>query len=43
MIEAPDGDAMAKFALALGMQGNAGTRTSRAWTMAEFKAGVGPA
>ncbi len=36
MIEAPDGDAMAKFALAPGMQGNARTRTSRAWTMDEF-------
>ena len=37
MIEAPDGDKMAKFALALGMQGNARTRTSRAWTMDEFQ------
>ena len=36
MVEAKDGDAMAKFALALGMLGNVRTRTSRAWTMDEY-------
>jgi uncharacterized protein with GYD domain len=30
-IDAPDGDVMAKFALALGAQGNVRTRTSRVW------------
>ncbi len=36
MIEAPNGDAMAKFALALGAQGNVRSRTARAWTMEEY-------
>ena len=35
--ETANGDNMAKFALALGMQGNARTRTARAWTMEEFQ------
>ncbi len=37
MLEAPSGDDMAKFALALGMQGNVHTRTARAWPMEEFQ------
>ena len=34
--EAPDGDVMAKFALAVAAQGNVRTNTARAWTEAEF-------
>jgi uncharacterized protein with GYD domain len=37
MIEAPNGDAMAKFALAIGAQGNVRTRTARAWTTEEYQ------
>ena len=37
MVEAPNGDNMAKFALALGMQGNVHTRTSRVWPQEEFQ------
>jgi uncharacterized protein with GYD domain len=37
IIEAPNGDAIAKFALMLGAQGNVRTRTARAWTEAEFQ------
>ena len=37
MVETPNGDNMAKFALALGMQGNVHTRTARAWPMEEFQ------
>ena len=37
MVEAPNGDNMAKFALALGMQGNVRTRTARAWPQEEFQ------
>ena len=37
MVETPNGDNVAKFALALGMQGNVRTRTARAWTMEEFQ------
>jgi uncharacterized protein with GYD domain len=37
MVEAPNGDNVAKFALALGMQGNVHTRTSRAWPIEEFQ------
>ena len=37
MVEAPNGDIIAKFALALGMLGNVRTRTARAWTMEEFQ------
>jgi uncharacterized protein with GYD domain len=36
MVEAPNGDNMAKFAMALGMQGNWRTRTARAWPWEEF-------
>ena len=36
MVEAPNGDNMVKFAMALGMQGNVHTRTARAWTSEEF-------
>jgi uncharacterized protein with GYD domain len=36
IVEAPDGDSVAKFALALGSQGNVRTRTARAWSEAEF-------
>jgi uncharacterized protein with GYD domain len=35
-VETPNGDNVAKFALALGALGNVHTRTSRAWTEAEF-------
>ena len=35
--EAPDGDVMAKFALAVGSQGNVRTNTTRAWTQKEFE------
>jgi uncharacterized protein with GYD domain len=37
MIDAPDGDSMAKFALALGSLGNVRTRTARAWTLEEYQ------
>ncbi len=35
--DAPDGDAMAKFALAVGAQGNVRTTTCRGFTEAEFQ------
>lgn len=34
--EAPDGNNIAKFAMAIGAQGNVRTRTARAWPEAEF-------
>jgi uncharacterized protein with GYD domain len=34
--EAADGDNIAKFAMALGAQGNVRTRTARAWSEAEM-------
>jgi uncharacterized protein with GYD domain len=37
MLETPNGDNVAKFALALGAQGNVRTRTARAWTMDEYE------
>jgi uncharacterized protein with GYD domain len=37
IIDAPDGDNVAKFALALGSQGNVRTRTARAWPQSEFQ------
>jgi len=37
MIESPNGDNVAKFALALGSLGNVHTRTARAWPMEEFQ------
>jgi uncharacterized protein with GYD domain len=36
IVETANGDNMAKFAMALGMQGNVRSRTARAWTMEEF-------
>jgi uncharacterized protein with GYD domain len=36
MVEAPNGDAIAKFALALGGLGNVRSKTARAWTQEEF-------
>lgn len=36
IIEAPDGDVMAKFALAVASQGNVRTSTTRGWSEAEF-------
>jgi uncharacterized protein with GYD domain len=36
MVDAPSGDNVAKFALALGAMGNARTRTARAWTESEY-------
>ena len=35
-VDTPNGDNVAKFALALGTLGNVHTRTGRAWTEAEF-------
>ena len=35
--DVPDGDVMAKLALAVGSQGNVRTRTARAWTEEEFQ------
>jgi uncharacterized protein with GYD domain len=37
ILETPNGDAMAKFALALSSQGNVRTRTARAWTQDEYQ------
>jgi len=37
MVETPNGDNMAKFALALGSLGNVRTRTARAWTQEEYQ------
>lgn len=36
ILDAANGDNVAKFALAVGSQGNIRTRTSRAWTQAEY-------
>jgi uncharacterized protein with GYD domain len=36
ILETPNGDNAAKFALALGSQGNVRTNTVRAWPQAEF-------
>lgn len=36
IVDAPNGDDVAKMALTLGAAGNIRTRTSRAWTEAEF-------
>jgi uncharacterized protein with GYD domain len=37
IVDTPDGDNVAKFALALGSLGNVRTRTARAWPEAEFQ------
>ena len=37
IVDAPNGDNVTKFALALGAQGNVRTRTSRAWPESEFQ------
>ncbi len=37
LVEAREGDNVAKFALALSAQGNVRTRTARAWTQTEFE------
>jgi uncharacterized protein with GYD domain len=37
IVEAPNGDAMVKFSMALGMLGNVRTRTARAWPMEDFQ------
>jgi uncharacterized protein with GYD domain len=37
IVDAPNGDNVAKFALALGALGNVRTRTARAWPEAEFQ------
>jgi uncharacterized protein with GYD domain len=37
MIDAPNGDNVTKFALALGSQGNVRTTTSRAWRETELQ------
>jgi uncharacterized protein with GYD domain len=37
IVDAPNGDNVAKFALALGSLGNVRTRTARAWPEAEFQ------
>jgi uncharacterized protein with GYD domain len=36
IIDAPSGDNVAKFAMAIGSQGNVRTKSSRAWTEAEY-------
>jgi uncharacterized protein with GYD domain len=36
IVEAPDGDDVAKFCMVLGSHGNVRTRTVRAWPEAEF-------
>lgn len=36
IVETPNGDNVAKFAMALGALGNVRTRTARAWTEPEF-------
>ena len=36
IVDAPNGDNVAKFALALGSEGNVRTRTVRAWPQSEF-------
>jgi len=41
LVETSNGDNIAKFAMAIGMQGNLRTRTARAWPMAEFQKIVG--
>jgi len=37
ILDAPDGDNVAKFALALGALGNVRTRIARAWPQSEFQ------
>ena len=37
ILDTPNGDNVAKFALALGSLGNVRSRTARAWPQAEFK------
>jgi uncharacterized protein with GYD domain len=37
ILDAPDGDATAKFALSMGSQGNVRTSTARAWRESEFQ------
>jgi uncharacterized protein with GYD domain len=37
LVEAPSGESIVKFAMALSMQGNVHTRTARAWPMEEFQ------
>ena len=41
IVETDSGDNVAKFAMALGMQGNVRTRTVRAWPEAEFTKLIG--
>ena len=41
IVEAASGENIAKFAMAMGAQGNIRTRTVRAWTEAEFDRLVG--
>src|SRR6266700_2923864 len=37
IVDTPNGDNVAKYALALGSQGNVRTRTARAWPESEFR------
>jgi uncharacterized protein with GYD domain len=37
ILDAPDGDSIAKFALSMGSQGNVRTSTARAWREAELQ------
>ena len=37
IVDAPNGDSVAKFAMAIGAQGNVRSRTARAWSEAEFQ------
>ena len=41
IVDTPNGDNVAKFALALSSQGNVRTRTARAWPQAEFQKLIG--
>ena len=41
IVETDNGDNIAKFAMALGSQGNVRTKTARAWSEAEFTKLVG--
>ena len=37
ILDTPNGDNVAKFALSLGAQGNVRTKTARAWSQADFQ------
>ncbi len=37
ILDSPNGDNVAKFAMAIGAQGSVRTRTARAWTQSEYQ------